>query len=65
MIFPLPLDGGGLGWGCFYGEQNNNIGESPQEKTYRCGTTALEPLENETDGRVEIQEATDHRQLHS
>jgi hypothetical protein len=43
---------------------DDNIGESPPEKTYRCGTTVLEPLENETDGRVEIQEATDHRQLH-
>ena len=30
---PSPSDGGGLGWGCFRSEQNNNIGESPQEMT--------------------------------
>ena len=59
--FSLPLDGGGLGWGCLWNEQNNRIGESPQEKTYRCGTTAMVLFKNETNGRVEIQEATAHR----
>ena len=61
---PSPSDGGGLGWGCFRSEQTNNIGESPQEKTYRCRASSLEALKNETDGRFEIQKTTAHRQLH-
>ena len=44
----------GYNWKGIQSEQNNNIGESPQEKTYRCRPTAPEALKNEADGRFEI-----------